>query len=180
MREVEIKILEIDRVEVEGKLIAAGARRIFDGQIHAVYLDFGSGSIRQNGGTFRLRREGDRTVLTFKRKVEDGDAKVREETEVEVSDFQAMKSILGSIGLSAWLEMNKHRTTWQLGSTHFELDKYHDAYEYIPEFLEIESTDVAEAYRQAAMLGFGKEDCKPWDALQVAAHYSGRSGGKLF
>jgi len=178
LHEVEIKILEIDRGKTEGMLIAAGAKRTFDGAIHAVYFDFGGSSLHEAGGTLRLRSEGDRNVLTFKKQVEDREAKVREEEEVDVSEFRAMRSILESIGLSAWLEMSKHRTTWQLGMTHFEFDKYHDAYEYIPEFLEIECTDVETAYREAEKLGFSRENCRPWDALQVADYYSGRRSGK--
>lgn len=172
--EVEIKILEIDRGKTEDMLVAAGAERIFDGLIHAVYYDFRDGSLHKAGGTLRLRSEGDRNVLTFKRRVEDREAKVRDERELEVTDFGTMRYILESIGLSAWLEMSKHRTTWRLGSTHFEFDKYRDAYGFIPEFLEIETTDVANAYREAEMLGFRREDCRPWDALQVAEYYSGR------
>jgi predicted adenylyl cyclase CyaB len=176
--EVEIKILDIDRRKTEGMLIAAGAKKVFDDQIHAVYFDFGDGAIREGGGTLRLRREGGRAVLTFKKHVEEGDAKVREEKEVVVSDFPTTRIILEAIGLSVWLEMSKHRTTYELGGTHFEFDKYHDAYEYIPEFLEIESTDVGTAYRQAEMLGFNREDCRPWDAIQVADYYLPRTGEK--
>lgn len=177
MREVEIKILEVDRGRTENLLIAAGAEKIFDGRIHAAYYDFKDNSIREGGGTLRLRTEGDRTVFTFKKSLEDSDAKVREELEVGVTDFPVMKSILESIGLSVWLEMSKHRTTYRLGRSHFEFDKYTDAYEYIPEFLEIESTDVETAYRNAEMLGFSRQDCRPWDAVEVASYYSGRRSG---
>lgn len=178
MHEVEIKILEIDRAKTEGMLIAAGAEKIFDGRIDAIYFDFAENSMHKVGGTLRLRREGDRTVLTFKKDVKDGSAKVREEEEVEVSDFLIMRSVLEATGLSPWLEMSKHRTTWQLGAAHFEFDKYHDAYEFIPEFLEIESTDVETVYRNAEMLGFSRQDCRPWDVLEVAAYYSERRSGQ--
>jgi predicted adenylyl cyclase CyaB len=136
MYEVEIKILEIDRLKTEGLLLAAGAKKIFDDRIHAVYYDFGDDSIREGGGTLRLRKEGGRAVLTFKRHVEDRNAKVREEQEVVVSDFLTTRFILEAIGLSTRIEMSKHRTTYELGGTHFEFDKYSDAYAYIPEFLE--------------------------------------------
>ncbi len=178
MYEVEIKILEIDRVKTESMLLAAGARKIFDDQICAIYYDFGDSSIREGGGTLRLRREGGRAVLTFKRHVEDKNAKVREEQEVVVSDFLTTRSILEAIGLSVRIEMSKHRTTYELGGTHFEFDKYKDTYAYIPEFLEIESADIETAYRQAETLGFSREECRPWDAVQVAAYYSARTGEK--
>jgi adenylate cyclase class 2 len=175
MREVEIKVLDIEREDIEKKIIALGANKTFDGQIRAIYYDSPDHFIEKRGGTFRLRMEGATVVLTYKRHVEDADAKVREEKEVTVSDFDVMREILEAAGFSAWLEMRKIRTTYVLGGLHLEFDRYLDAYEYIPEFLEIEGTDVGEVYRCAEMLGFRREDCRPWDAVQLAQYYSGQA-----
>ncbi len=173
VRETEIKILEINREELEKKLLSLGAAKIFDGEIHALYYDTPDSSVRARKGTFRLRREGAKAVLTFKSHIDDTAAKMREETEVTVSDFGAMRSILESVGFSPWMEMKKRRTTYALPGVHFELDKYTDAFEFIPEFLEIEGADIRTVYEGAAALGFSKEDCKPWDAVEVAEYYSG-------
>ncbi len=175
MREAEIKILGIDRKKIEGKLLSLGAKKIFDGEIHALYYDTPEGSVRANRGTFRLRREGVMSVLTFKAHVDSTEAKMREETEVTVSDFDAMRSILNSVGFSPWLEMEKHRTTYALPGVHFEFDRYTGEFGFIPEFLEIEGSDIGTVYESAAALGFSKKDCLPWDALQVAEFYSGRA-----
>lgn len=175
MYETEIKILGIDRKNIEEKLLSLGAEKTFDGEIHALFYDTPDRLIGQGRGTFRLRREGPISVLTFKSHVDDGAAKVRDETEVTVSDFDAMRSILKSIGFYPWLEMKKHRTTYALPGVHFELDKYTDKFGFIPEFLEIEGRDIGTVYKSAAALGFSKEDCRPWDALQVAEYYSGRT-----
>lgn len=172
MREIEIKILEIDREEIEKKLISLGAKMVFDDEIHAIYYDSADNSIRKSRGALRLRKEGGRSVLTFKNYVENIDAKVREEKELEVSDFNTMRSILESIGFSAWLEMKKHRTTYEHEGIHFELDKYHDEYEYIPEFLEIEGTDIETIHKYVELLGFKKQQCRPWDSMQVAEYYA--------
>jgi len=172
MYEAEIKILEIDRKATEEKLCSLGAQKIFDGEIHALYYDFPDETIRKKEGVLRLRREGEKAVVTYKSSVEDPYAKVREEREVEVSDFDVMAGILESIGLSPRLEMKKHRTTYASGEVHFELDKYHGSYEYIPEFLEIQGPDTETVYRYAGLLGFRKHDCKPWDAVEVAKYYS--------
>ena len=173
MYETEIKILEIDRKEVEAKLLSIGAKKIFDDEICAIYYDSAYDAIKKTRSVFRLRKEGARAVLTYKKPVADTRAKVKEEKEVEVSDFLTMKAILESAGFSSWLEMRKHRTTYELGDVHFEIDKYHDEFEYIPEFLEIEGKDVETVYRHAKILGFGKDDCKPWDAIETASYYSG-------
>ncbi len=174
MYEVEIKILDIERPEVEKKLRTLGAAKTFDDEIHALYYDAPDHSIRSSRGTLRLRREGSAAVLAFKRHVENRDAKVREEKEVVVSDFDAMRWILDSAGFTVWLEMRKMRTTYEIDGLHFEFDRYLDAYGYIPEFLEIEGPDVGTVYRYAELLGFTKKDCKPWDAVQVAEYYSSR------
>lgn len=172
MYETEIKILEIDREKVEEKLLSLGARKTFDDKIHAVYYNDNRNEIQRNQGTLRLRKEGSRSVFTFKTRVENRDAKVREEKEVSVSDFDTMKSILESIGFSPWLEMTKHRTTYEVAGVHFEFDKYLDEYGYIPEFLEIEARDVGTVLKYAELLGFAREDCKPWDAIEVARYYA--------
>lgn len=171
MHEVEIKILDIDRGEIIERLTALGAKKKFEGELHAMYYDSPDHSITSSRGALRLRKEGPTTVLTFKRHVEDREAKVREEKEVVVSDFNAMRWVLDSAGFTVWLEMRKLRTTYELDGLHFELDKYLDAYDYIPEFLEIEGPDPAAVYRYAGLLGFTKEDCRPWDAVQVAEYY---------
>ncbi len=175
MYEIEIKILEIDRKKIERDLISLGAKQAYDGEIHAVYYDSPNHVIRNNRDTFRLRKEGTTSILTFKRYIEEADAKVREEKEVEVSDFNTMRSILESVGFSGLFEMKKHRTSYQLEGVHFEFDKYHEEYEYIPEFLEIEGTDLQTVLSYAEILGFNKQDCKPWDALQVAKYYMTRT-----
>jgi predicted adenylyl cyclase CyaB len=170
--ETEIKILAIDRKRVEEKLISLGARKTFDDKIHAVYYNDSRNTIQRNQDTLRLRKEGSRSVFTFKTRVENRDAKVREEKEVSVSDFDTMKSILESVGFSPWLEMKKHRTTYEVAGVHFEFDKYLDEHGYIPEFLEIEAGDVGTVLKYAELLGFAKEDCKPWDAVEVARYYA--------
>jgi predicted adenylyl cyclase CyaB len=172
MREIEIKILNVSRKETEGKLTGLGAKKIFDDDIHAVYYDFTDKALRNGKTAFRLRREGKRSVLTLKTHVENSEAKVRDEIEVVVGDFMVMRSILEAVGFRVWLEMKKHRVTYELSGVHFEFDKYHDRYEYIPEFLEIEGSDIETVYDYAEILGFRKEDCKPWDSLQVAEYYS--------
>ncbi len=172
MIETEIKILEIDREKIEEKLISIGAKKVFDDKIHAIYYDSPDSSLRKSRATFRLRKEGKRTVLTFKNFIENTEAKVREEKEVEVSDFDTMRTILESTGFSPWLEMKKHRTTYELQGIHFELDKYINEYEYIPEFLEIEGADIKKIHKYVEDLGFKKQDCRPWDSLQVAEYYS--------
>ncbi|MFP4641697.1 MAG: class IV adenylate cyclase, partial [Dehalococcoidia bacterium] len=164
---VEVKILNIDRNEVEEKLRSLGAEKEFDGEVHALFFDFPDKLITDDSGMLRLRKVGERTQLTFKRAVSSDETKIRDEREVEISDFDTARDILQSMGLSVWLEMRKHRTTYSLLGVHFEFDKHHDQYEFIPEFLEIEAVDPDTVYKYAQTLGFKKDDCKPWTILDI-------------
>ena len=174
MKEIEIKILGIDRMAVETRLLSLGAKKIFDDEIHALYYDFADSSLKNSDCALRLRLEGMKSVLCLKKPIESKEAKIREEYEIEVSDFDTMKYLMEGLGLNAWLEMKKHRTSYEFRGVHFEIDEYHDAYNFIPPFLEIEGHDIETIYACAELLGFRGNDCKPWDILQVAAYYSGK------
>ncbi|MEM9984178.1 MAG: CYTH domain-containing protein, partial [Bacteroidota bacterium] len=67
MEEIEVKILEIDRAQVEQRLKALGATLSFDGEMIALFFDFADRRIKSAGSVLRLRKEGDRSVLTHKR-----------------------------------------------------------------------------------------------------------------
>ncbi|MGE5892665.1 MAG: class IV adenylate cyclase [bacterium] len=171
MEEIEVKIIGIDRRRVEEKLVTLGAKKIFDGEMHATYYDFPDKALGKAQDLLRLRKEGDKSVLVFKKFVHNEGAKVRREYEVSVSDFNTMQSILEGLGFSPWLVMRKHRVIYQLQNAHVDLDKYHDEYDFIPDFLEIEAPDIETIHQCARLLGFGIEDCKPWTAVELAEHY---------
>ena len=171
MDEIEVKILDINRKKVEERLVSLGAEKVFDGLIHGYFYDSPDSRVRRNKDTFRLRMVGDKSFITLKKFVSDEGAKIRREYEVEVSDFDSAKSIIEGLGFSAWMEMRKRRTSYVLGDVHFELDKHIDQYSFVPEFLEIESKDVGTLYKYVGLLGYGKEDCRPWTIVEVARHY---------
>lgn len=172
MKEIEIKILEINRKKVEEKLLSLGAEKIFDGKMNAYFFDFKDGSLRKFGLILRLREEGNKIILTFKKPIEKEKAKIKEELEIEVSNFDITKAILESLGLQVWRIAKKHRVTYSLKEVHFELDKYGEEYDFIPEFLEIEAKNLENIYKFVELLGFDKEECKPWSLKDLVKHYS--------
>jgi predicted adenylyl cyclase CyaB len=173
MREVEVKITEIDRDEVEGKLEAVGASRDSEEDVDTVFFDFPSNSIATAENLLRLRKKGDKNELTFKRFVQNGDAKVRDEYEVSVSDFETMRIILEFIGLVAVQRMKKHRISYLLkDGARVDLDKYTDEYSYIPDLMEIEAKDAVTLRKHVEMLGFKPEDAKTWTTFDLVNHYS--------
>ena len=172
MDEIEVKIIEISREQTERKLLSLGANKVSDRDIETLFYDFKDGSIRKANSLIRLRNDGQRSILTFKKLMDTREAKVANEYEVLVSDLENMKKILESLGLSAQARMRKHRTSYVLDGTRFELDKYLDKYSYIPEFLEIEARNVDAIYEFARLLGYGIKDCRPWTTVDLINHYS--------
>jgi predicted adenylyl cyclase CyaB len=175
MKEIEIKIIEIDRKKVEDNLATLGATKTFDGDIETWFFDFQDDTITRARNLLRLRRIGNRTDLAFKKCVETQSAKVRNEYEVSISDFETMRLILESIGLISTLRLEKHRTSYVLsGGVHVDIDKYSENFSHIPELMEIEGGDISTIRELAKLLGFGPDECKSWDTFDLIDHYSGK------
>jgi adenylate cyclase class 2 len=172
MEEIEVKILNVDGRQVEEKLIRLGAKKVFDGDIESLFFDFRNHAIIKARNLVRLRREGNKTILTFKKFLSNKAVKDVEEVEVVVSDMAKMKRILEFLGLSETSRMQKHRVSFSLGQVHFDIDKYKGQYAYIPEFLEIEAEDADTIHKYAKLLGFTIEDCLPWSTEELANYYS--------
>jgi adenylate cyclase, class 2 len=172
VQEIEVKILNVDRADVEARLAALGAERVFDGTLRAQLFDFEDGRLSRSNNMLRLRSEGDRIVLTHKGPIGYGQAKVRKETNVAVSDFDTCRSILEKLGLVLRLETQKRRSVYNLQGAQVMIDKYAGAYAHIPEFIEIEAPDLESIHAVARKLGFGPEDCKPWAFSRLVQHYA--------
>jgi predicted adenylyl cyclase CyaB len=174
MQEIEVKILEIDRKKVEQTLAALGAKKIFDGEIKTLFLDFKDGRIFRAKDVLRLRKEHDKTELTYKRVQITETAKTAEEYSVEVSNLETMKKILENLGLSVAESMEKHRVSFTLDDARFDIDRYGGRYDYIPEFMEIEAKNTDLIHKYAGLLGFEAEDCLPWSTNELIQHYTSK------
>ena len=146
MKEIEIKILEINREEVEKKLSKIGAKKVFDGLVESWIFDFKDDSLKASKSFLRLRKQGEGTYLTFKKRISNEDAKIDDEHEVRVSDLEVMREIIDSLGFKEIDFYKKKRISYVLDDVHFELEKLEGEYSFIPEFLEIEAPDVEKLY----------------------------------
>lgn len=174
MEEIEVKILEIDKKNIEDTLVKLRAKKIFDGKIETAFYDFKDGSIAKARNVLRVRKEQDRTELTYKKVNYTKTAKVAEEITVEISDMQEMKEILHNLGLLEIEDTQKIRTSYKLDSLRFDIDHYLGAYSFIPDFLEIEAPNIKLIHRSAKELGFQEKDCLAWSTPQLIQHYSSK------
>jgi len=177
MKEIEVKILNIDGRLVEAKLKALGAKMIFDGVVDTHFFDFENKKLGKKGVLARVRRMGDKTYFTVKKKISDELAKIREEYKCEVSDFNELICAFSLLGLKERYSFKKKRTSYVLDGVHFELDKFLSVYDFVPEFLEIEAKDIDTIYRYASLLGFRKEDCKPYSIADIVKEIKAKENG---
>lgn len=167
MQEIEVKILEVDTSYVTQKLESWGAKNVFDGEVNASYYDFSNGRLKDNNRFLRLRKKGSTVELTLKEKVEHEEAKIMQEYEVNVTDFEIMQKILYGLGLLEIKVARKHRTSYLLEEVHFELDTFPG----IPTFLEIEASNMERVREYVLKLGYSMQDAKPWSGGDVLRHY---------
>jgi predicted adenylyl cyclase CyaB len=175
MKEVEVKILEIDRGMIERRLDSLGASKTFEGDVETVFFDFPGNPIANANNLLRLRKIGDKTELTFKKFIANESAKVRDEYEVLVSDFETMYFLLESLGLVAAQRMKKHRISYVLQSgVRVDLDRYMGEFSQIPDLMEVEAQDTATLHSHIKLLGFKPEEGKSWTTFDLVDHYSGK------
>ena len=122
----------------------------------------------------RIRKDQDKTELTYKKVNYTQTAKVAEELSVEISDIEQMKKILQNLGLSEIENMQKIRTSYKLDLLRFDIDHYVGDYSFIPDFLEIEAPNIDLIHRYAERLGFEAKDCLAWSTPQLIQHYSSK------
>ena len=170
MKEIEVKILEVDVTSVIQKLDSLGAKKVFEGEVTASYYDFSNGRLGKDGLVLRLRKKSgkEHTIeLTLKEKISQAEAKIMKEYEVTVTDFETMQKILYGLGLQETKAAKKHRISYRLDEVHFDLDTFPG----IPTFLEIEAQTLERVREYVAKLGFSMAETKPWSGGDLLRYY---------
>ena len=177
MREIEVKILNVDKKTIIDKISGFGAEKTFDGEITTVFFDFKDSRIIKAENVLRLRQTEQNTMLTFKTILNKEAAKEAEEYEVEVSNLQTMKKILEALGLFESGTIQKHRTSYRLNGVKFDIDTYEKEHRNIPTFMEIEAENIDLIYKYAELLGYTAKDCLPWSTADVIKYHSTKQKG---
>ena len=140
--EVEVKFLAVDLEQVRAKLAEVGAvltkARVYERNVR---FDTADEALRQRDELLRLRQDT-AVTLTFKgRSLEaeqQSEAKVREELEVQVSNYETAVAIIQRLGFTPQQVYEKYRETWRLHDVEIVLDE-------LPfgQFIELEGTEAA-------------------------------------
>ena len=124
--EVEVKFRVADLPTLRDRLLAAGAIQEHSRQFERnLRFDTPEEALRHADQLLRLRQD-ERVRLTFKGptlQLEGSEAKVREEMEVTVDDFERLAAILGRLGFAPVQSYEKYRETFSLQGVEVVLDE---------------------------------------------------------
>lgn len=149
--EIEAKFLDVDVEDIRARLTHAGAtlvqpmramrRVLIEEDHHAAEHSF-----------IRIRDEGDRTTLTFKRRTKpDGTTTVdsTQELETTVGDFDTTVNIFKEAGWEYITFQESRRETWHLSDTEVVIDEW----PWINPYIEIEGKSVEAVQNATTELG---------------------------
>jgi len=124
-RENEIKLAFPSPTLAIQKLLQAGARQAGNREFEDnVLFDLPDRQLTTRGRLLRLRRVGERAVLTFKAPVEGVHRhKVKTEHETAVADPDAMLRILSDLGFEPVYRYQKFRSTFRLDAVEAVVDE---------------------------------------------------------
>jgi predicted adenylyl cyclase CyaB len=155
--EYELKFKIKGKKEIFSKLASLGAKNLGKRKEIDVYI----GSADQG---LRLRKYGRKGLLTYKRLVDTKiRAKVREETQTEVSNIDNLIEMFRIMGFPERKRKEKIRHTFKLGSVFVMVDKL----PFMGYFVEIEAVSGTALKRIARRLGFdpAKGSCDSYDNI---------------
>jgi adenylate cyclase class 2 len=159
--EFEIKVLDIDTKDIEGKLRQAG----FTQQPPKAFRRYVYNASKP-GDWIRLRTDGTKITLTFKSFVENAIDGFRE-LEFEVSDFDATNELLEAVGFKATAYQENRRSLYVLDDIEISVDEW----PHIPAYLEIEAKEKATVETWLKKLGLTNADTTSETTAEVYKRY---------
>jgi adenylate cyclase class 2 len=169
MEEVEVKFLNIEPKEIEKKLILIGAKKVFDRIYKRKVFDYPDLRLDKVGAWIRLRDEGDKITLAFKKrlgvKTHNGKTCDRgmEEIEIQVDDFDKTASLLKSIGLIEKFYEENRRIRYVKEDVEFDIDFW----PLLEPYLEIEAKNWKQIDKAIKLLGLNPKEKKIFSTYQI-------------
>ena len=173
MRELEVKVLKVDLVEMEKKLESLGARLIAKEEQINTIIDSKDNYIEKNLDSYLRIREthsilnDERKIrLTMKKNINRDSIRENIETNIDISDKDKMLDILEELGYQVKSVGYKDRSSYVLGDTRFDLDIW-DEKTYPEPYMEIEVKKEEDLEKIIQLLGIDRENITKKSILEL-------------
>jgi len=167
MEEIEVKFLNVDVADLEKRLTAAGATKVREYFYRRRVFDYPDWRLDKNHSWLRLRDEGDKITLSFKKRlgVVDGvsNDSGMEETEIVVNDFKKTAELILGLGFIEKHYAENKRIRWTKEDVEFDIDTYPG----LEPYLEIEALSWDKIDEAISWLGLNPVDKKIYSGNQV-------------
>jgi len=151
--EREIKLRFETPGAARAAIVAIGATLVHQRRLQAdVLYDTPQGVLSARLAVLRLRRDGERSFVTFKSPLPHPTMKLREEIETTIGDASVGARVLEELGLRPWFRYEKYREEFALEGVVIAIDETP-----VGTFVEIEGTDQG-ITAAAIALGRGPAD----------------------
>jgi adenylate cyclase class 2 len=162
--EIEVKFLNIDFEEIRGKLRALGAVCEHPMRLMQRAVMSNLPELHSKDGFVRVRNEGHRTTLTYKKFNQTLGVDGAQEIETVVGDFDANVAILERCGVTLYSLQESKRETWRLGEVEIVLDEW----PWLNPYIEIEGESQESLHDAAQKLGLNWERDAVFGDVMVA------------
>lgn len=173
MRELEVKILNIDLNQMEEKIKKLGGKLIAkEVQVNTLidskdkYIEKNLDSYLRIRETRSILEDSIKYTLTMKKNVEREAIRENIETNIDISDREAMIKLLENLGYFVYQEGYKERTSYMLEGARLDLDTWDkDTYPY--PYMEIEVKNEEDLEHMINKLSISKENISTKSILEL-------------
>ena len=173
MKELEVKILNIDLEEMENKLKELGAELIAkESQVNTL-IDSDENYIENKLNSYLRIRESKSTLkgtskftLTMKESIDREGIRENLETNIDISDREEMIYLLDKLGYQVKDIGKKERTSYLLKGVRFDLDRW-DKKTYPDPYMEIEVNNEDELENMIQILEIDKKNISIKSILEL-------------
>lgn len=157
--EYEVRVLEINKEEIQNKLAELNATLVEDSYQKRYVYDFNPVDPNK---WIRLRTNGNKTTLTIKQ-IESSNIDGTKEMEIVVDDFDTTNEILNELGYKARNAQENKRIKYDLNGVEVDIDTW----PLIPTYLEIEGKSEEEVYNTLDLLGIDRDKATSLDVTGI-------------
>ena len=169
MKEVETKILDVDKDKIVERLNSLGAKKVLDTSFKVDWFRISGLEEGKDPWFLRIRTTSDgKSEVTWKSSRNFlGAASEHKEINLNIADHQKLANLFEEIGLEKYAHQEKNRISWLFDDWRFDLDKYPK----MPAYLEIEGKNEEHIQEAIKLLFLEKNKATPEGERVVIQEY---------